>query len=142
MSPGTPTSIRSPCAVWRTGDRLNVQIDDRGRGFDPDAVLSVPQTGGLAGMQERVKLLAGQLTIESRPGAGTHITADLPCMRQPKAPSMAITIILADDHPVVRRGLRDRWRRNRICPLWARRATVWKPWGWSIDCIPTCSFST
>jgi PAS domain S-box-containing protein len=72
--------------VWRTGDRLNVQIDDRGRGFDPDAVLSVPQTGGLAGMQERVKLLAGQLTIESRPGAGTHITADLPCMRQPEGP--------------------------------------------------------
>jgi signal transduction histidine kinase len=72
--------------VWPTADRLNVQIDDRGRGFDPEAVLSFPQTGGLAGMQERVNLLEGKLTIESRPGAGTQITAELPCVRRPEGP--------------------------------------------------------
>ena len=72
--------------VWTTADRLNVQIDDRGRGFDPEAALSVPQTGGLTGMQERVNLLAGKLTIESRPGAGTHINADMPCLRRPEGP--------------------------------------------------------
>jgi PAS domain S-box-containing protein len=64
--------------VWTTADRLNVLIDDQGRGFDPEAALSNPQTAGLAGMQERVKLLAGQLRIESRPGAGTQVTAELP----------------------------------------------------------------
>jgi PAS domain S-box-containing protein len=72
--------------VWSTADRLNVQIDDRGRGFDPEAVLSYPQTGGLTGMQERVNLLAGKLTIESRPGTGTQITAELPCLRRPEGP--------------------------------------------------------
>jgi len=64
--------------VWRIADRLHVQIGDRGRGFNPEAVLSVPQTAGLTGMQERVKLLDGKLTIESHPGEGTQITADLP----------------------------------------------------------------
>ena len=67
--------------VWTTADRLNVQIEDRGHGFDLEAVLSDPQTGGLAGMQERVKLLDGQLTIDARPGHGTQITAELPLGR-------------------------------------------------------------
>jgi PAS domain S-box-containing protein len=66
--------------VWTTADRLSVQIEDRGHGFDPEAALSNPRTGGLTGMQERVKLLAGQLTIESRPGEGTQIAAELPCV--------------------------------------------------------------
>jgi PAS domain S-box-containing protein len=72
--------------VWATGDRLSVQIDDRGRGFNLDAALSCPQTGGLTGMQERVKLVDGQLTIESRPGQGTQIIAELPCGLPVKAP--------------------------------------------------------
>ncbi len=57
---------------------LNVQVEDRGRGFDPDAVLASSQSGGLAGMHERVMLLGGELTIESRPGARTLITGELP----------------------------------------------------------------
>jgi PAS domain S-box-containing protein len=70
--------------IWSTDGRLHVQIDDRGCGFDPEAVLSVPLTGGLTGMQERVALLAGTLTIESRPGAGAQITAELPCLQRPE----------------------------------------------------------
>ncbi|MDX6290537.1 MAG: hypothetical protein QOH42_2336, partial [Blastocatellia bacterium] len=35
------------------------------------------ETSGLAGMRERAILLDGQLTIESNPGAGTHLTAEL-----------------------------------------------------------------
>ena len=34
-------------------------------------------TSGLAGMRERAALLGGQLTIESRSGAGTRLTAEL-----------------------------------------------------------------
>lgn len=57
---------------------LNIQVEDRGSGFDREAVLATPRSGGLAGMQERVTLLGGRLTIEARPGAGTQITAEVP----------------------------------------------------------------
>ena len=64
--------------VWATPDMLNLQIEDQGRGFDPYIALATPLSSGLAGMYERVKLLDGHLTIESRPQAGTQITAALP----------------------------------------------------------------
>jgi PAS domain S-box-containing protein len=64
--------------VWAGVDTLGVQIEDSGRGFDPEAARATPRSSGLAGMQERVSLLNGHLTIESRPGAGTQITAELP----------------------------------------------------------------
>jgi len=64
--------------VWAAADTLNIQVEDRGRGFDLEAVLRTARSGGLPGMQERVTLLGGLLTIESRPGAGTQITAELP----------------------------------------------------------------
>jgi signal transduction histidine kinase len=64
--------------VWATREMLSVQIEDRGCGFDPEAALAMPRSSGLAGLHERVLLLNGHLTIESRPGAGTQITAELP----------------------------------------------------------------
>jgi PAS domain S-box-containing protein len=65
--------------VWTTRrDMLSVHIADQGRGFDPDVALAAPASAGLSGMQERVKLLDGHLTIESKPGAGTQIVAALP----------------------------------------------------------------
>jgi signal transduction histidine kinase len=64
--------------VWATATLLSVQIEDRGLGFSPEAALASPQSSGLPGMQERVKLLAGALVVESRPGTGTQITAELP----------------------------------------------------------------
>jgi signal transduction histidine kinase len=64
--------------VWASAEMLNLQIEDQGRGFDSEVALAIPRSGGLAGMQERVLLLDGHLTIESRPGAGAHITAELP----------------------------------------------------------------
>lgn len=64
--------------VWTDANNLNLQIEDRGRGFDPEAVLKTPRSSGLIGMQERVKLLKGRMSIESSPGSGTIITAELP----------------------------------------------------------------
>jgi signal transduction histidine kinase len=64
--------------VWATADLLSVQIEDQGRGFDPEAALATPRSSGLAGMQERVMLVDGDLTVESHPGDGTQITAELP----------------------------------------------------------------
>jgi signal transduction histidine kinase len=59
---------------------VTVQIEDDGRGFDPEApALSTSGTGlGLMGMRERVTLLGGTLTIDSSPGEGTRIAVSVP----------------------------------------------------------------
>jgi signal transduction histidine kinase len=54
---------------------LTLTIQDDGKGFEPKAVYS--QAGqnhfGLAGMQERVRLIGGYWTLSSAPGCGTTI---------------------------------------------------------------------
>jgi PAS domain S-box-containing protein len=57
------------------GTMLTVAIRDSGRGFDPAIAWSA---SGLSGMQERVELLGGTLTVDTAPGAGTLIAAELP----------------------------------------------------------------
>jgi PAS domain S-box-containing protein len=56
---------------------LVIEIEDRGKGFDEESVLSTRETSGLAGMRERAVLLDGSFTIKSQPGAGTRLTAEL-----------------------------------------------------------------
>jgi two-component system, NarL family, sensor histidine kinase DevS len=51
-------------------------IEDDGAGFDLRAVRE--EGVGLLGMRERLALLDGRLAIESRPGAGTTIVAEVP----------------------------------------------------------------
>jgi signal transduction histidine kinase len=58
-------------------DDIHLEIVDSGVGFDRDAVLS-GRALGLIGMQERVRLVNGDLVIESRPDAGTSIRARVP----------------------------------------------------------------
>jgi two-component system, NarL family, sensor histidine kinase UhpB len=64
--------------VWADADKLNLQIEDRGCGFDPEAVLKTRPSSGLIGMRERITLLDGHMTVESSPGSGTTIGAELP----------------------------------------------------------------
>ena len=59
---------------------LMLRVDDAGRGFDAEAVLAARTTGGLSGMYERVQLIGGVLTIESAPGQGTQIIAEIPLL--------------------------------------------------------------
>ena len=54
---------------------LRVSISDTGIGFDP-AVLS--DGLGLISMQERLRMLGGQLVVKSEPGKGTEIGAAVP----------------------------------------------------------------
>lgn len=57
-------------------------IEDDGRGFDLEAVFHAPPSDrphlGLFGMQERVALLGGRLTIESACGKGTTVFVEIP----------------------------------------------------------------
>ena len=62
-------------------ETLSVLVEDHGTGFEPQ---HIPATShGLAGMRERVNALGGQLTIDSAPGAGTCILAELPLCSHP-----------------------------------------------------------
>jgi two-component system sensor histidine kinase NreB len=57
---------------------LGVQVEDYGVGFNSEALLNTGTSSGLAGMRERAVLLGGQFTIETSPGSGTRLTAELP----------------------------------------------------------------
>ncbi|MDQ2683300.1 MAG: ATP-binding protein, partial [Chloroflexota bacterium] len=56
-------------------ETLTVTIRDDGHGFLPNGG---GRTSGLSGMRERVELLGGMLTLDSREGRGTTITAHIP----------------------------------------------------------------
>jgi signal transduction histidine kinase len=55
---------------------LQVEIADRGRGFDTTAALARHDSLGLAGLAERVRLAGGHLDLFSRPGHGTRVHAE------------------------------------------------------------------
>ncbi len=60
---------------------IRVDVRDDGRGFDAAEALSRPGEArgmGLRSMRERATLLGGSFRIESAPGAGTRIVADIP----------------------------------------------------------------
>jgi signal transduction histidine kinase len=64
-------------------DELDLTIADRGAGFDADAV--VKKGGlGLISMRERVRLVSGAITIESKPMAGTTIHVRVPLQSEQK----------------------------------------------------------
>ncbi|OGK97338.1 MAG: hypothetical protein A3E31_17190 [Candidatus Rokubacteria bacterium RIFCSPHIGHO2_12_FULL_73_22] len=65
----------------RRDDSVRIIVEDDGRGFDAHAVLvsrDADRRLGLHGMHERALLLGGSLTIESAPGRGTSVFADIP----------------------------------------------------------------
>ena len=57
------------------GDALRVTIIDNGVGFDVDTAWG--NGVGLVSMVERLEAIGGALQIDSRPGAGTRVTASV-----------------------------------------------------------------
>lgn len=74
------------------GGRLLVEIADRGRGFDLEAVLATRNSIGLTGLTERVTLAGGTVEIFSRIGQGTRIHAEFPLgvAAEPKSSLVAV----------------------------------------------------
>jgi signal transduction histidine kinase len=67
---------------------VSVTVADDGRGFDPAQFLDArgrPTSVGLIGMQERVALLGGRLSIDSGPGRGTSVLVEVPLTGAPLA---------------------------------------------------------
>jgi signal transduction histidine kinase len=54
---------------------LRFEVRDDGVGFDP---LTVTHGVGITSMRDRVAAVGGQVTIQSRPGHGTRVTATIP----------------------------------------------------------------
>jgi signal transduction histidine kinase len=62
--------------VQQTKEGIKLEVADDGCGFDPGRTRGL----GLLGMEERVKRLGGTFRLESQPGRGTTISAELPCL--------------------------------------------------------------
>lgn len=62
--------------LGRKRNAVTVVVEDDGVGFDPARTRE--EGLGLIGMRERVALVGGRLTIESRPGAGTTFVVEVP----------------------------------------------------------------
>jgi signal transduction histidine kinase len=67
-------SKNAKVSVIQNSDQISVEIVDDGRGFNPQRVRGM----GILGMEERVRRLGGSLTIQSAPGKGTAVKAELP----------------------------------------------------------------
>ena len=64
---------------------IEMEVEDDGKGFDLEGVLASARTGtyiglGLLGMEERIALLDGKLTVWSEPGEGTRIKVYVPIL--------------------------------------------------------------
>ena len=75
---GSPHLAVSLC---RSDDAITLTVQDAGTGFNPHEALN-GRGLGLISMKERLKLVDGQLTIETRSPGGTMIHARIPLLSQ------------------------------------------------------------
>lgn len=60
--------------VAQASDKITIEVTDDGHGFNPERQRGM----GILGMEERVRRLGGTFTIESAPGKGATVKAELP----------------------------------------------------------------
>jgi signal transduction histidine kinase len=67
--------------IKNRNDIVSLSIRDNGRGFDMNSVSTSEPNGlgyGLSGIAERVRILGGTLTVDSRPAKGTNLSIEIP----------------------------------------------------------------
>lgn len=122
---------RAQVALRRAGeDRLEVSVADEGKGFDLEEAARRPSSGfGLFSLRERLEFLGGRLSLDTAPGRGTRVALEAPLHLPQEALRAAsealqtiapyagaaeaaetaagkIRVLLADDHTILRQGLR------------------------------------
>jgi signal transduction histidine kinase len=63
-------------SLYRVEGATVLEVDDDGRGFDPDLATGAGQ--GLRNLRERAERLGGRTEIQSTPGAGTKVQVIIP----------------------------------------------------------------
>ncbi len=132
----------------RCGPCVCLSVSDRGRGFDPQE-LQEAAGYGLLSIRERVELLGRSHEDQGAKGKGsssmswcrianqwsgclrseTSEGGRRECRRPIPVPTTEHPAgALADDHGIVREGLRSLLREDRMSKSWARRPTVARPW--------------
>jgi signal transduction histidine kinase len=61
-----------------TDGMVRLTVHDDGAGFDPAASVAEGSGAGLANMRDRLDAVGGTVSVASRPGAGTTVTAEVP----------------------------------------------------------------
>jgi PAS domain S-box-containing protein len=122
---------------------MRLEVIDEGVGFNAPGEGSIGEGGsgfGLFQIRERVGLVGGKMEIEGTPNEGTRVTiilppdgrqlamaeadagsptgvephADVPARPGPPAsPASKLRVLVADDHPIVRKGLADLLREQK-----------------------------
>ena len=72
---------KAEVAVEFSESKVRISVSDNGKGFEPlERMESLPRTGklGLAGIEERMRLLGGSLKVRSEPGKGTTLIVEAP----------------------------------------------------------------
>jgi len=72
------SATRVAVAFAERDGRVILTVSDDGVGFDLDAPGTDPDHWGLKNMRERARAIGGMLHVESAPGAGTRVTAEVP----------------------------------------------------------------
>jgi signal transduction histidine kinase len=75
---------RVAVSLGQHGELVRLEVRDWGRGFGAIGPQDRPRPGervGLLSMHERVALLGGHCTVNSQPGAGTQVIAEVPLAR-------------------------------------------------------------
>jgi PAS domain S-box-containing protein len=72
------SAVRLTLALERDARTLRLEVSDDGQGLPDPAALRKPESFGLLGMQERLRMLGGSLALQSAPGQGTTVRVQVP----------------------------------------------------------------
>jgi len=85
--------------VTETGSTTTFVVEDDGHGFEPGDDQHERDGFGLYTMRERMALLNGSLRIDSAPGRGTRVIADVPERSHPRPVPIEVKNAAARSHP-------------------------------------------
>ncbi len=73
---------RATLSLALARNRIRLSVIDSGKGFDRSASTGVKKGLGILSMEERVRLVGGSLTLDSKPGEGTRVVVEVPLNRE------------------------------------------------------------
>lgn len=115
-------------ALRRRGPRVELEVEDHGRGCDAQKILAAGDESGfgLFNIQQRIVMLGGEFEVDAAPGRGCRVTVSVPVdlhadadehepAAEPLTPESAVAttsperrpirVLLADDHEMMREGI-------------------------------------